>query len=181
MGYGNVARLFHWATVLLVLVMIPVGLVMTQDIPRPLQDRLFVLHKGLGPLVFLVVLARLGWRLGHRPPPVPASVPAGQRRAAEIVHVGLYAFLLLQAASGYVRVTTGGFPIEALRAVGIPPLLPKSEAVAHAASLLHLLSAWVLMALVAAHVGAAAYHGLVLRDGVFARMWPPVARRGGSV
>ena len=177
MGYDNVARLFHWATLLLVLVMIPVGLVMTQDIPRPLQDRLFVLHKGLGPLVFLVVLARLGWRLGHRPPPLPASVPAPQQRAAELVHAGLYGFLLLQAASGYVRVTTGGFPIEALRALGIPPLLPKSEAVAHAASVVHAVSAWILIALIAAHVGAAAYHGLVLRDGVVARMWPPLRAR----
>ena len=31
----------------------------------------------------------------------------------------------------------------------------------------------VLVILIAMHVGAAAYHGLVRRDGVFSRMWPP--------
>lgn len=177
MGYGTVARLFHWVTVLLVLVMIPVGLIMTQDIPRPLQDKLFVLHKGLGPVVLLVVLARLAWRAFNPPPPLPASVPPLQARIAGLVHAGLYTFLILQAASGYVRVTTGGFPIEALQALGIPPLLPKAEAVGKIASTVHALSVVVLIVLIAMHVGAAAFHGIVKRDGVFSRMWPPIAPR----
>ena len=62
MGYDRVARTFHWGTLVLVLIMIPAGLIMTQDIPRPLQDRLFILHKGLGPVVFVVVVLRLIWR-----------------------------------------------------------------------------------------------------------------------
>ena len=179
MGYNNVARMFHWATVLLVLVMIPAGLLMTQDIPRELQDRLFVIHKGLGPLVFLVVLARLAWRLRYPPPPLPASVPPAQGRAAHWVHVALYAFLLLQAGSGYVRVTTGGFPIEALQAIGIPPLFPKAEGVAKVASTIHFVSVWCLIALITGHVAAALYHRFVRHDEVLARMWPPfvAARR----
>ena len=141
MGYGTVSRLFHWVTVLLVLVMIPVGLIMTQEIPRPLQDPLFILHKGLGPVVLVVVLLRLAWRAFHPPPPLPASVPPLQARLAELVHAGLYFFLIVQAVSGYVRVTTGGFPIEALKALGIPPLLPKAEGVARAASTVHAVGA----------------------------------------
>jgi cytochrome b561 len=169
--------MFHWVTVLLLLVMIPAGLIMTQDVPRALQDRLFVIHKGLGPLVFLFVLARLIWRLRHPPPPLPAGVPAWQARASRIVHAALYAFLLLQAGSGYVRVTTGGFPIEALRAIGIPPLLPQAKAVGEFASHVHAISVTILIALIAVHISAAAYHGLVRRDGVFTRMWPPFVRR----
>ena len=76
MGYGIVARVFHWLTVLLVLIMIPVGLIMTQDLPRTIQDPLFILHKGLGPFVLLVVALRLVWRGFNPPPPLPASVPA---------------------------------------------------------------------------------------------------------
>jgi cytochrome b561 len=177
MGYGTVSRLFHWLTALMVLVMIPVGLVMTQAIPRSVQDPLFILHKGLGPFVLLVVLLRLAWRASHRPPPLPASVPRLQARAAGIVHGLLYAFLILQATSGYIRVTTGGFPIESLNALGIPPLLPKAEGVAKVAEAVHAVSAWILVALITIHIAAAAYHRLVLRDGVVARMWPPVPRR----
>ena len=146
MGFGTVSRLFHWVTVLLVLVMIPVGVVMTQDVPRPLQDSLFILHKGLGPVVLVVVLLRLLWRAFHPAPPLPASVPPLQARVAKLVHAGLYFFLLVQAISGYVRVTAGGFPIETLESVGIPPLLPKSEGIGDIASTIHRISAFCLMA-----------------------------------
>jgi len=179
-GYDKVARMFHWVTVLLVLVMIPAGLIMTQDVPRALQDRLFVIHKGLGPLVFLVVLARLVWRLRHPPPPLPAEVPPAQARASRLMHAALYAFLLLQAASGYVRVTTGGFPIEALQAIGIPPLLPKAKAVAEVASTIHAVSVSILIALIVGHVAAALHHRFVRHDGVLARMWPPLPARRRS-
>jgi cytochrome b561 len=177
MGFDTVSRLFHWVTVLLVALMIPVGLVMTQDVPRSLQDPLFILHKGLGPIVLAVVLARLLWRSFHPAPPLPASVPRLQVRAARLVQGALYFFLILQGVSGYIRVTTGGFPIEGLEALGIPPLLPKAEGVGKLASAVHRVSAICLLVLIAMHVAGAAYHGLVRRDGVFSSMWPPVAPR----
>jgi cytochrome b561 len=108
--------------VVLLLVLIPVGLLMVQEIPRPLQDRLFILHKGLGPVVLLLVVLRLVWRLFNPPPPLPADLPAMQRLAATLVHVGLYGLLLVMGVSGYVFVTTGGFPLEFLQMLGIPPL-----------------------------------------------------------
>ena len=176
MGYGNTSRLFHWGTVLLLLVMIPTGLVMTQEIRRPLQDALFIVHKGLGPFVLVVVLARLGWRLAVPPDPLPPEIPALQRRAAGAVHAGLYLFLIVMAVSGYVRVTAGGFPIESLRAIGIPPLLGKDEALADTAKAIHATAKTGLIGLVLLHVGAAAFHGIVRRDGVVGRMWPPWRR-----
>jgi cytochrome b561 len=174
--YGAVSRLFHWLTVLLVAVMIPVGFTMIQELPRSVQDPLFILHKGLGPLVFVVVAARLAWRLFHPPPPLPPDIPRAQRAAARTVHAGLYLMLFVMAISGYVRVTTGGFPLEALEALGIPPLFGKDEAVAKVASRVHRTAIVVLLALIAMHVSAALYHGLVRRDGVVGRMWPPFGR-----
>ena len=174
MRYGLVSRLFHWITVLLVMVMIPVGFLMVQEIPRPVQDSLFIVHKSLGPAVLVVVVLRLAWRAFHPAPPLPADLPAAQRFAASAVHVGLYALLLVMATSGYVRVTTGGFPIEALQAIGVPPLFPKNEAVAKVAERIHATAIIGLLALIALHVGAAAWHGLVRRDGIVSRMWPPL-------
>jgi cytochrome b561 len=176
MGYDTVARLFHWVTVIAVLIMIPVGLTMIQEgLPRPLQDRLFILHKGLGPVVLVIVVLRLGWRLLNPPPPLPASVPRPQQRVANTTHRLLYLFLLIMATSGYVRVTTGGFPIELLNWLGIPPLLPKNEAVAEVAKAIHATAIFGLLALIALHVGGALYHWLWLRDRIIFRMWPPFA------
>ncbi|HBS99255.1 MAG TPA: cytochrome B, partial [Citreicella sp.] len=38
---------------------------------------------------------------------------------------------------------------------------------------LHALAGFALAGLVLMHMGAAAYHGLIRRDGIFSRMWPP--------
>lgn len=173
MGYGVTSRIFHWLTVVLVLVMIPTGLIMTQEIPRPTQDVLFIIHKTLGPCVLLVVLLRLGWRFLSPPPPLPPEIPAPQRFAASAVHAGLYATLIVMGVSGYVRVVAGGFPIEGLDALGIPRLLAKDEPLAEQAKAVHALTKNLLILLIAAHVGAATFHGVVRRDGVFSRMWPP--------
>ena len=177
LGYDTVARLFHWLTVLLVLIMIPVGLTMAQEPPQPWQDRLYILHKGLGPLVLLVVLTRLAWRAFHPAPPLPASMPPLQRRAAALVHAALYVALVVMGVSGYVFVDAGDYPIEALRALGVPQLIAKNQPLSDAAARTHVTCAFVLMALIAVHVGAAAFHGLVKRDGVVSRMWPPAAPR----
>jgi cytochrome b561 len=176
-GYDTVSRLFHWLTVLLVLVMIPVGLVMAQEPPQPWQDRLYILHKGLGPFVLLVVLLRLGWRAFHPAPPLPATVPPLQRLAAAVVHALLYAVLIVMGVSGYVFVDAGDYPTEVLRALGVPPFIPKNEPLSDAAQAVHVTCAFVLIALIAMHVSAAAFHGLVKRDGVVARMWPPLPPR----
>jgi cytochrome b561 len=180
MRYGLVSRLFHWVTVLLLLVMIPVGLTMIQEIPRPVQDRLFILHKGLGPFVLLVVVLRLAWRAFHPAPPLPEDIPRIQRIAARTVHAGLYVLLITMGISGYVRVTTGGFPIEALNALGIPPFFGKNEAVAEVAKRVHFVTAITLLVFIAMHVSAAAYHGFVRRDGVVSRMWPPFSEPRSS-
>jgi cytochrome b561 len=173
MGYGVTARIFHWLTALMVLTMIPVGLMMTQELPRSIQNPLFILHKGLGVVVLVVVLLRLGWRLLNPPPPLPAGLPRLQARAAGAVHLALYAVLIVMGVSGYVRVTAGGFPIELLNALGVPPLIAKDEALASVAKQVHATAAFLLIALVLVHVAAASYHGIVRRDGVFSRMWPP--------
>lgn len=173
MGYDVGSRIFHWGTVLMIFVMIPVGLTMTQEIPRYIQDPLFVLHKGLGVLVLAFVAARIGWRAFHPAPPLPATIPPLQRAAARASHVALYALILTMGVSGYVRVTTGGFPIEALGALGVDPLLARNEAVAAIAKRTHAITAFALIAAILLHVAAASYHGLVRKDGVVARMWPP--------
>jgi cytochrome b561 len=176
MGYGTVSRLFHWITVLIVFIMIPVGLTMVQDVAKPTQDKLFLLHKGLGSVFLALIFVRLCWRFLNPPPPLPAHVPRAQRRAAAAVHALLYLLLVVMAVSGYVRVVTGGFPIELMNALGIPPLLPKNEAVAKIASGVHEVGKSLLIVVIVLHIGAALYHGLVRRDGVLARMWPPIAR-----
>ncbi|MCA0850117.1 cytochrome b [Salipiger thiooxidans] len=171
--YSRASRLLHWLTVLLVLTTIPAGLVMVQEgLPRALQDTLFLYHKNIGPIILLLVVLRLVVRLIAAPPPLPASVSALQALAAKVVHWLLYIVLVALVISGIVRVQAGGFPMEVWDPL-LGGMIAKDEALAKSASGFHELAKSVLIVLIAMHVGAVALHGLVKRDGVFSRMWPP--------
>ncbi|QYK43664.1 MAG: cytochrome b/b6 domain-containing protein [Paracoccaceae bacterium] len=172
-AYHPASRALHWLTVLLVLSTIPVGALMVQEgWPRAVQDPMYIWHKNVGVVILLVVLARLVLRWRHPPPPLPASVPPVQARVAEAVHGLLYLLLVVMAVSGYVRVVAGGFPLESLDALGVPRIVPRSDALAGTAKAIHWWVRIPLVLLILAHVGAAAFHGIVRRDGVFSRMWP---------
>jgi cytochrome b561 len=173
-GYRTPARLFHWIIAILVLLMIPAGFVMVQQgLPRGLQNALFIFHKNVGVVILLLVIARLAYRRFNPPPPLPQSMPHLQHRIAGASHAALYALLLVMPLAGYIRVRAGGFPIEWLDALGVPTLVPRSDALAEVAKTVHYFGAFAIAALVALHVGAALFHGIVRRDGVFSRMWPP--------
>ncbi|MFC3630706.1 cytochrome b [Paracoccus angustae] len=173
-GYRPTARWLHWIVAAAVLAMIPAGLVMVQEgLPRPVQDALFVLHKNLGALLIPVILVRVIYRLTHRPPPLPDSIPRWQRRAAALSHGMLYGLLVVMPVSGFVRVRAGGYPVELLDRLGFGPWIGRSERLADAASALHQAAAFLLIAVLAVHAGAALQHALIRRDGVWSRMWPP--------
>lgn len=174
LGYGRLSRRLHWIVALAVIPMIAAGLIMTTEgLPRAIGNALFLFHKNLGVILIPVILLRLAWRLTHPAPPLPDAVPRWQRLAARLSHGALYALLVVLPLSGFVRVRAGGFPVEMLDALGAGPWLPRSDALADAAKALHEAAGNLLIAVLAVHVAAAAYHGWLRRDGVWQRMWPP--------
>ena len=176
--YSTPSRLFHWGMALLILLTIPAGLLMVQSwIDRGLRDALFLYHKNVGVLLLIVAVARLVWRW-RSPAPAPLTgLPALQAKIALLTHGLLYALLIVVPLAGYVRVRAGGFPIESLDALGLPTLVPRSDALAAVAKSVHYYSGLVIAALIALHIGAALYHRFVRRDAVFDRMWPPFGPR----
>lgn len=175
MGYDRMSRILHWLTALIVLAMIPAGLIMTNVDDRAVQDPLFIFHKNAGALLLVLIAIRLVWRATHKAPPLPDSLPRAQKFAARATHVALYLLLIVMAVSGYVRVRAGGFPVELLDAIGVPNFIPRDDALAATAKSIHARAKFGIGIFIALHVGAAAYHGLVRRDGVVSRMWPPTA------
>lgn len=160
--------------------MIPAGFVMVQPgIDRSLQNALFLFHKNAGVVLLLLIFLRALYRLRYPPAPLPETLPDWQRRAAGLSHLSLYLLLFAMPVAGYIRVKAGGFPIETLDWLGVPALVPRSDALAEVAKTVHYFGGIAIAALVATHIAAAAHHGLVRRDGVFSRMWPPFAGRGG--
>jgi cytochrome b561 len=175
--YKLPARLLHWIMALMVLGMVPVGFLMLNDaLGRELRNAMFISHKNLGTVLLILIVVRLIYRWLNPPRLKPVDLHPIQEFAAKMTHVGLYALLLIMPLSGYIRVRAGGFPIEALDALGIPALVPRSDALAEVAKAVHLYAAYAIIALIALHIVAAAFHSMVLRDGIVSRMWPPFSR-----
>lgn len=187
--YDGGARFFHWLFVLLFAAQVPAGLLMVvpavnsdfENLPGVEQhtiDLLYIFHKGMGAVLLVVVLARLVWRIFHRPPPFPDTMPALEQRIARQTHWAMYFLMVLAAVTGYVHVIGLGFPIELLNALGVPPLLPKMERIAVIASFTHRFTTFVLSGVVAVHVAEVLRHHWIEKDGVMGRMWPPFGGGG---
>lgn len=172
--YSSVAILFHWTIAVLVIVNLIVGIGHEWV---PAMRAWMPGHKAIGITVLVLTLARISWRLVHRPPALPASVSPLQRTAAHAVHWVLYALLVLMPLSGWVMVSgpEGRRPLTWFGAFDIP-YLPVSEAASGGAASAHGLLGWLMVALVALHVAAALWHHLGQRDATLVRMAPWFAR-----
>ena len=168
--YALPAVLLHWLLALSIVLMAALGWYMVSIEDTPGSSWFFDLHKSIGLTLLGLVLLRWLWRIGHRPGPLPASVPVLKARIASLTHVLLYLCLFLMPLSGALG---AAFSKHGLAFFGHP--LPRLVAPDHAMSErlfgLHGVVLWVLIALLALHVLAALKHLLIDKDGVFQRMW----------
>ena len=170
--YPLAARLLHWLTALLVLIMVTLGVWMTMFEPKDdaFKFLLYDIHESTGVVVFVVVVVRLARRLRNPPAPLPSRIPALFRIVGGANHAVLYALLLIQPITGFLATNAWGFPLIWARLVPLPSPIGKDEAIAPLLSTLHNYGALLLVAAVAAHVCGAAFHGMIRRDGVVQRM-----------
>ena len=84
--YDRIAILLHWIVGAAVLAQLSFGW-MLGELKRGTPARALAtnLHKSSGLLLALLILARLLWRLRHRPPAYPEGFDAWQMRAARLV------------------------------------------------------------------------------------------------
>lgn len=176
--YDKVAAALHWLIGIALLGQIAFGMLLDDIAPRGTPSRAGVinLHKSFGIVLGVAILARLAWRLAHRPPAWPAALPGWQRRAARAMHWALYACMVVMPVSGYVA---SNFSKHGIRFFGMPlkPWGPDLPSVYDALQDVHVATGWLFAMLIALHVLAALHHALVARDGVFGRMWPWGARQ----
>lgn len=165
--YGSVAVTIHWLSALAILVLLGSGFSAALTMDPVLKITLLRLHVPLAIAVLALTLARIfWWALVDRKPAPMADTPARQEAAARAVHGLLYIALFVMLGSGIGLIVTSGAGVVLFGGAGTLPdftLFPPRIA--------HGLGALLLLALLAAHIGAALYHHLVLRDAIFERMW----------
>jgi len=171
--YSLAAITLRWLIALLLLGQFAFGLTL-ESIPRGTPDRgLYVnLHKTIGILIGLLILVRVGWRMTHEPPPLPATMPPWQRHTARWSHAILYLCMLALPLSGYLGSNFSKHGIKFFNVVYLPPWGPDDRGWYLVFNQIHHLAALVLAAFVVLHVLAVLKHMLIDRDGLLLRMWP---------
>ena len=171
--YSRTAVVLHWLIALAVLGQIAFGWYL-QLIPRLTPDRtIFVnLHKSTGLVIAALIVLRLAWRLSHRPPPLPPSMPAWERRAALANHALLYACMLIMPVAGYTASNFSKFGVKFFNAVPLPPWGVDDRGIYAFFNGLHVVTSYVFVSLIAIHIAAALRHLFFPRYGIFRRMLP---------
>ena len=175
--YGGTAKVFHWVTVVLIAVALPMGFVIkfiTGEADGRYKMAFYAIHESAGLTILVVAVLRLLWRWRHPPPPLPDHLPAAMRVAAAASHHALYALLIIQPVLGFFATNAWGFPLQGQTAylgfIDLPKFMEAWEGLAQWLSLLHTIGGYLFVVVLAAHIGAAVFHHAIRRDGTLLRM-----------
>jgi cytochrome b561 len=185
--YSAVAIVLHWLIALGMLTNIGLAWYFG-TLKGPAQIAPIGLHKSIGITVLLLTLVRIGWRLTHPAPPLPAAMKRWEVWAAKGTHFVFYLLMLGLPLTGWAMVSAS--PLIKVHPTVLYGVIPwptvpyggldsdQLHAVRHFFAETHERLAWLAYATIVLHVAAALKHQLVDRDDVMARMVPLL--RGGD-
>lgn len=179
--YSAVAIALHWLIALAIIGNI--GLAWTfNKLPKgTLFFDLIQLHKSVGITVLVLSVARLAWRVGNPPPPLPDSLKPWEKAASQAVHWGFYLIMIGLPLSGWAMVSASTFNLPTILFKTIPwphigyihdlPMDAR-KVWSHNSEAVHGLFGKLTYVLILLHVGAALKHQFIDRDAVLSRMIP---------
>lgn len=161
-------RVLHWLTAILVFTTLLVGFFMVNSLGS--YAALVSVHMTLGVLILVIVVARAANRLTHRTPKLPDTVGRFEHKLVIGSELSMYALLLAQPLVGWAMVSATGRAVRVFGAWPLPRIAPFNADLFFGLRQTHSILAYLLVAVIAAHVSAVVLHTLTLRDGMLSRM-----------
>ncbi len=169
--YGWLAISLHWLTAICVIGLFALGFWM---VDLGYYDQWYkpapALHKSIGICLFIVMLARIAWRLKQVQPEPLSTHTALEVKAGHMMHLTLYIMLIAIMLSGYLISTADGRAIEVFELFSVPALGSLIENQEDLAGGFHKYAAYTLIALVVMHAAAALKHHIIDKDNTLKRM-----------
>jgi len=162
-SYDRVSIWLHWLVAAMVLIQFATGW-FWGFFERGSEPRMYLFrtHLAVGTAILALAVVRIGWRLTHPAPPLPAGMSRPTTIAARATHGLLYLAILVQPAVGLLTITAFG------KSLG---RWPRD---------LHVALPNIIAAIVLLHIAAAIWHHFVRRDGLLVRMLPGIAAVPGA-
>lgn len=172
--YSRGAVVMHWLIAVLILMNFAIAW-RAEDLPRAEAGVVMGYHKAWGITILLLTLARIAWRLGHKPPPLVESLKAWEAALAKVTHT-LFYFLTLAvplAGWGLHSSFTKGEPVSVFGLFAMPALpVPHDKPTVGMFGEAHEILGVLLLGLFVLHLAAALKHHLVDKDGTMRRIAP---------
>ena len=174
--YTRTAKALHWLMAILFFGLLALGFYM-HDLPlSPEKLKLYSWHKWAGVTAFLLVWFRLFWRVTHRPPALPDTMPRVMQFAAHGGHFLLYALMFAIPLSGWLMSSAKGFQTVWFGVLPIPDLLNKNKELGDLLQTVHMSLNLLFAVTIVGHVGAALKHHFIDKDDILTRMLPVHSR-----
>ena len=167
--WGLLARALHWLIAIGIFYLLYLGITQS-GMPRgDEKTALRATHASWALVVFLLMAARLVWRLLSETPAHPAGLPRWQRISATAVHWGIYAAVFVQLVSGVMTVATNGNGLPFFGGT-IPVPMEADRDAHHFWEEIHEPAWYALAALLGIHVLGALYNHFIRRNDVLRRI-----------
>lgn len=173
-GYGWISIALHWLTGAAILALLFVG-----DSIAAIGDNELRLHTTIASLAYILLAARVVWRLVEGHPPPPGGKKSWSHTAGVAVHYALLLAIGLMLVSGPTAAWSSGVGIRILQ-LAIASPFPPSPQVFEIAKASHDLGATILVWGVLLHVAGVLKHMFVDRDHLLDRIMVPPRRPGDS-
>lgn len=128
-------------------------------------------HFWLGIGIFLLVWVRLQQRLKHGAPRITPALPVWQSGVSRLMHMALYAFLIVMPVLGLMTVWTEGKTLFIpFTDIALPALMAENEELGHQLEELHHDIGEAFYWVFGFHILAALYHHVIRKDNTLVRM-----------
>lgn len=161
-------RILHWVTAVLIFTALFVGFIMVNSIGS--YGALIGVHMTLGVTILAIVIVRAANRCTHRVPKLPDTVGRIEHKLVVGSELTLYLVMLAQPLAGWAMVSASGRPTVIFGSFRLPRIAPFDANLYFGLRQTHSVLAYLLVAVIAAHVSAVLLHTLTVRDRMLARM-----------
>ena len=172
--YSTGAIVFHW-TIALLIALNFIAVWVAGSMPEAQAMQIMGNHKAIGITVLILSIARLIWRLTHKPPPLNPDLKPWERLLATIVHHLFYVLMIGIPLAGWLlhSAFSGGQPIPVFGLFAYPGLpMAQNKALGETFAGIHGLLAWTFLAIWVLHVAGALKHQFLDKDREIWRMLP---------
>ena len=175
--YALSQRVLHWLIALMMLGTLAVGMIFAilefegtlETFGKDATNMLYKYHKTFGVIILAAMLVRIVVKLRLGKPDYATPLTRFEHIASNAVHGLFYLLIPIQAVLGWLATGASGYPVEFFN-WKLPPILGKDKELGTLLYELHGIVGWLLLILVAVHIGAALKHAVLKRDGVLSRM-----------